>query len=599
MSVFSPAQLEQVRAASDIVEVIGAYVPLKRNGANFVALCPFHKERTPSFNVNPSRQIYHCFGCHKGGDVFRFVQDYENLSFPEAVRRLAERARIVLEADNRPGEAEGRAHKDVLRQMHDQIANRWHAVLLNDAAGAPGRAYLERRGVSAEAVKTFRLGFAPEAWDDTVNWAKSKGYEPALVEEAGLILHKEGDPQRYYDRFRGRLMFPINDEQGRTIGFSGRVIAGDERTAKYVNSPETPIFTKGRVIYGLDKARRAILDAGTAIVCEGQLDLIACYTAGVQNVVAPQGTALTADHARILKRYAGEVVLCFDADAAGRKAAVRAFDELLGAGLTVRVVTLPAPHDPDSYIREFGAAGFRERVAQGRSFFDFYLDHLAATNDVQSDRGRVTVARAMAEALRKAASPVLTDLYLQKTAHRLGVSAAALRAEFRAVRSAPTAALRESATVEPKPMPEAPRPSNLEFWLLRLLFLEDRVDAEIAAQLNPAWIQHPGVRDLVTRRLLAVAEGRWHGVPGFLDGIEDPAARCLLTEALAEKRTLPEPERQLRDTVRSLRLHDLDRQIAALDRVVNDTSAAEGDREAAYRKKVELGQLRRALPANG
>jgi len=278
-----PATLEQIRAASDIVDVIGAVLPLKRAGANFVALCPFHKEKSPSFNVNPQRQIFHCFGCHKGGDVFTFVREYENLSFIEAVKRLAERANILLEFENQPGQQQTRHLKETLLQMHEQIAQRWQAAMLNDAAGQSARDYLAKRGVSEEAVKLFRLGYAPDAWDDTVNWAKSKGYELPLVEQGGLILRKE-ESDRYYDRFRGRLMFPICDEQGRVIGFSGRVLSGDEKTAKYVNSPETPVFTKGKVFYGLDKSKRAILDAGFAIVCEGQLDLIACYMAGVKKV---------------------------------------------------------------------------------------------------------------------------------------------------------------------------------------------------------------------------------------------------------------------------------------------------------------------------
>ena len=289
---FSHDTLERIRAASDIVEIIGSYLPLKRAGANFVALCPFHKEKTPSFNVNPHRQIFHCFGCHKGGDVFTFVREYENIGFMDAVRRLADRAKIPLEFETSPGEQQSRHLKDQLLQIHEQIAQRWQNALLNDAAGQIARDYLAKRGVWPEAVKLFRLGCAPDLWDDTVNWAKSKDHELGLVEKAGLVLRKEGS-DHYYDRFRGRLMFPICDEQGRVVGFSGRVLSGDEKTAKYVNSPETPIFTKSKVFFGLDKSKRAILDAGFAVVCEGQLDLIACYMAGIQNIVAPQGTAFT------------------------------------------------------------------------------------------------------------------------------------------------------------------------------------------------------------------------------------------------------------------------------------------------------------------
>src|SRR5258708_5555279 len=265
--LFSTSTLEQIRAANDVVDVIGSYFPLKRAGANFVALCPFHKEKSPSFNVNPHRQIFHCFGCHKGGDVFTFVKEYENLDFPEAVRRLAERARIPLEYEKNAGEQQSRHNKEKLLQIHEQITQRWQNALANEASGQAARDYVAKRGVALEAQKLFRLGAAPDAWDDTVNWARSKGHELALVEKAGLIIRKEGS-ENYYDRFRGRLMFPICDEQGRVVGFSGRVLSGDEKTAKYVNSPETPIFTKSKLFFGLDKSKRAVLDAGFAIVCE-------------------------------------------------------------------------------------------------------------------------------------------------------------------------------------------------------------------------------------------------------------------------------------------------------------------------------------------
>src|SRR5438067_1367128 len=294
--------------------------------------------------------MFYCYGCHKGGDVFTFVKEYESIDFPEAMRRLAERAKIPLEYEKGAGEQQTRHLKDSLLQIHEQITQRWQNALANEASGQIARDYLAKRGVSAEAVKLFRLGYAPDLWDDTVNWAKSKGYEPGLVEKAGLILKKEGG-ENYYDRFRGRLMFPICDEQSRVIGFSGRILSGDEKTAKYVNSPETPIFIKSKVFFGLDKSKRALLDAEFAIVCEGQLDLIACFMAGVQNIVAPQGTAFTADHARILKRYVDEVVLCFDSDTAGQNAAVRSLDHMLAAGLAVRVATIPAPDDPDSFIK--------------------------------------------------------------------------------------------------------------------------------------------------------------------------------------------------------------------------------------------------------
>jgi len=594
MAGISPATLEQIRAASDIVDVIGGYLPLKRAGANFVALCPFHKEKTPSFNVNPQKQIFHCFGCHKGGDVFRFVQDHENIGFVDAVRRLAERARIPLEFDQTPGAQESRHLKDTLLQIHEQITQRWQNCLANEATGQVAREYLAKRGVSAEATKLFRLGCAPDLWDDTVNWAKSKGHDLATVEKAGLILRKEG-AENYYDRFRGRLMFPICDEQGRVIGFSGRVLSGDEKTAKYVNSPETPIFTKSKVFFGLDKSKRAMLDAGHAIVCEGQLDLIACFMAGVQNIVAPQGTAFTDQHARILKRYVEEVVLCFDSDEAGQNAAVRSLDSLLASGLAVRVAVVPAPHDPDSFIKANGGEAFRQLIESAEGFFDYYLNRLCARNDLAADKGRLAVLREMAVAVHKTGNVVLVDTYAQKTALRLGVAPEAVRTEFKKIPAAKTAS--GPALDQPDQSFEAgtetTRPSAHEFWLLKLLFLHEDLVGWAAMHVEPGWVQHGVVREILSRRLTAQSAETWTGLASFLDECASPEMQNLITEAVAESRTIPNPEQQLADVTLRLRNQFLDRQLAALTHRASQPDTTDAQRLDLLRQQQQLRQLKR------
>jgi DNA primase len=590
---FSPATLEQIRSASDIVDVIGSYLPLKRAGANFVALCPFHKEKSPSFNVNPQKQIFHCFGCHKGGDVFAFVKEYENIPFPDAVRRLAERAKIPLEMENTPGQQQSRHIRDSLLQIHEQITQRWQNALHNEASGQIARDYLIQRGVSPEAVKLFRLGYAPEVWDDTVNWAKSKSYEPALMEQAGLILSK--DAGGHYDRFRGRLMFPICDEQGRVIGFSGRVLSGDQKTAKYVNSPETPIFTKGKVFFGLDKSKRALLDAQSAIVCEGQLDLIACYMAGAQNIVAPQGTALTDSHARILKRYVDEVVLCFDSDNAGQNAAVRSLDGLLASGLAIRVAVVPAPHDPDTFIKEFGGEAFKQLINSAQGFFDYYLNRLCATNDLATDKGRLAILEAMAEAVHK---------YAQKTALRLGVSPEAVRAEFKkaARLKRPTPAATESdsgpsddaiaeaalgAEVEESPPPVT------EHYLLKLLLHHDDHAEWIKAHLDLIWVQHTRVRQIVQLRLEMQVEESWSGVAAFLAHAESDHVRRLITEATAEDRVIPNARQQLGDIVLRLRNQFLDRQLNSLTQRASQPELSDNERRKLLEQQTALRLLKR------
>lgn len=603
--LIAPATLEQIRAASDIVDIIGAYLPLKRAGANWVTLCPFHKEKSPSFNVSPQRQIFHCFGCHKGGDVFRFVQEYENIGFLDAVRRMAERARIPLEFDNQPGQPQARALKDTLLKLHEEITKRWQAALAGEAAGQLARDYLKKRGVSPEAIELFRLGCAPEAWDDTVNWAKSKGFDLETVEKGGLILKKE-ETGRYYDRFRGRLMFPICDEQGRVIGFSGRVLAGDEKTAKYVNSPETPIFTKGKVFFGLDKSKRAILDAGSVIVCEGQLDLIACYMSGVKNIVAPQGTAFTADHARILKRYVEEVVLCFDSDVAGQNAAVRSQEALLAAGLAIRVATVPAPHDPDSFIKEQGGAAFQELIRKAEGFYDFYLNRLCATNDLTTDRGRKAVVAEMREAVRKANDVVLLDTCAQKTAQRLGVATESVRAEFKksgAPQREHPAELEPAETTEP----EMAAPLPHEQAVLRILLKEDSVLDWMAASFQLEWCPHPVVRDILARRLAAHRERRWPGAAAFLSEFSDEYSQRLITAVLADE-PVSDPERlvayqnqlrrELRDAVEWLRGRSYDRQIEELERQRRQATGPASQDPKWLRQQMELRQQKRSrLPA--
>jgi DNA primase len=635
MAGFSPATLERIRAASDIVDIIGAAVPLKKNGANFTALCPFHKEKTPSFNVNPHRQIFHCFGCHKGGDVFTFVKEYENIGFVDAVRRLAERAKIPIESDQNPAEQQSRHLKDELLQIHEQITQRWQNCLANEAAGQMARDYLAKRGVSADAIKLFRLGAAPELWDDTVNWARGKKFDLDIVEKAGLIIRKSDGstrvprvesgvppdssksqtekleeqsfrrdaenrtlearaPRNFYDRFRGRLMFPICDEQGRVVGFSGRILSGDEKTAKYVNSPETAIFTKSKVFFGLDKSKRALLDAQSAIVCEGQLDLIACFMAGVQNVVAPQGTAFTDQHARIIKRYVDEVVLCFDSDEAGQNAAVRSLDHLLASGVAVRVAVMPKPHDPDSFIKANGGEAFRKLVESADGFFDYYLNRLCAQNDAAGDKGRNIILRDMAEAVGKTGSAVLIDKYAQKTALRLGVSPEAVRAEFKK-NPAPHVAPREGDEESFEAAePEMARPSAHEFHLLKLLFLHDDLVPWAAAHLDADWISHPQVRQVIAQRLDAQRNETWQSLGAFLDACESPGIRSLLTEAVAEDRKMPNLEQQLADVTLKLRNQFLDRQIAALTQKIGQPGISDADKIALLREQQQLREQKRA-----
>jgi len=441
--------LELIASANDIVEVIGSYFPLKRAGTAYKANCPFHNEKTPSFTVNPQRQIFKCFGCGAGGGVFKFVELYENLSFPEAVKKLADRAGIKIIEEQLSSEDDRRFRmRKRLLALHQEAANWFHRNLLKTQAALPARDYLKNRGISVEVAKGWKIGYAPDSWDSLVNHALELGFTPEEIVRSGLATMKEANPDmniaseesvvspaKYYDRFRDRVMFPIcDDRNGEVIAFSGRVLSADAKGAKYVNSPETILFTKGNVLFGLHKSKRALIDKQIAIVCEGQLDLITAFESGVQNVIAPQGTAFTQKQAQILKRYVEEVVLCFDADAAGQKAAERSLAALLDANLFVRIAQMPAGHDPDSLIREQGAEAFARQITDAKDFFDYQIDRRASLPEFATPRGKMKFAKEMAVFVSLLSEAVLREAVIGKITTRLELSAN----DFRAMLSTPS-----------------------------------------------------------------------------------------------------------------------------------------------------------------
>ncbi|MFN2477164.1 MAG: DNA primase [Chthoniobacterales bacterium] len=419
--------IEQIAAANDIVEVVGSYFPLKRAGSAFKALCPFHQEKSPSFHVNPQRQSFHCFGCGKGGSVFRFVMDYEHLDFPSAVKKLGARAGIPVIEERTSGAREGddKQHETrrTLLQLHAEAADWFHENLLKREWAAPAREYLKARGIDGTIARSWQIGVAPESWDALLSWALEQGYRRAEILQSGLVKPRDEDRPdgEVYDRFRNRIMFPICNAEGEVIAFSGRILGSDSQTAKYLNSPETPLFRKGNVLFGLHKSKRALIEANAAIVCEGQLDLITLFEAGITNVVAPQGTAFTESQARILKRFVQSVVLCFDADAAGQKAAERSLDSLLQNDLIVRIAEMPAGEDPDSIVRGRGRAEFEERVRGARDFFDYWIDHEATATDLNSLGAKMQLARRLADTVARVHDPIMRSEVTNKVSSRIGV----------------------------------------------------------------------------------------------------------------------------------------------------------------------------------
>ncbi|MFV0338738.1 MAG: DNA primase [Chthoniobacterales bacterium] len=371
MARIAQESIDQVLEATDIVEVIGSYLKLQRAGSSFRGLCPFHQEKTPSFNVSPAKQAYHCFGCGAGGGVIQFVMDYEQVDFLSAVRRLAERANIhLLEDLDTSGEKPDQRRR--ILALHEQTSNWFQRFLLRSAEGGPAREYLKARGITKEIAQSWRLGFAPDSYDAFTKQARKWGFKNNEILASGLAAEREGD-HSLYDRFRGRMMIPICNDYGEVIAFSGRSLSPEVKTAKYVNSPETTIFKKGKILFGLHRTKRAIIHAGEVIVCEGQLDLITAVEHDVMNLVASQGTAFTAKQANLLKRFADRAILCFDSDSAGKKAVRSSLPALLGVNLDVRVMSLPGGQDPDSFIRAEGAEAFQTYAANSLEIIDFLL----------------------------------------------------------------------------------------------------------------------------------------------------------------------------------------------------------------------------------
>ncbi len=426
------AKIGEIRERTDIVALIQEYVPLKRVGASFKGLCPFHSEKTPSFYVHPTRQFYHCFGCQTSGDALSFLMKLEGRPFPEVARMLAERAGVELPELDAKEEAEhkrARARNEQLVSTMELAAGFYVKMLAEHPLGRMAREELERRGIKSETAKDFRLGYAPHGWDALGRYLREKEVAARDAEELGLLLpRKQGDG--HYDRFRHRLMFPVTNIQGRIVAFSGRVLdppedepleSRTEAGAKYINSPEGPLYKKGEVLFGLHEGRVTVRREGWVLVCEGNFDLLALHQAGFANAVAPMGTALTEAHARLLKRFAERVVLLFDGDAAGRKA-VRAAAPLLSTiGLATKVVTLPPKDDPDTFLRERGADALRKLVDSAAGIIEHLIDD-AAADSAGDPAATGTAIGGLAALLATVDNPVERRLYVERVARKFGVS---------------------------------------------------------------------------------------------------------------------------------------------------------------------------------
>lgn len=545
-----PEFIERVKEATDIVAVVSDHVQLKKTGRTWKARCPFHQEKTPSFHVNPDRQIFKCFGCGEGGDVFRFLMEFEKLSFPEAVEVLANRAGIPMPARTW-APAEEQSVYPVLAWAESVYRKE-----LNGRSGGAAREYLKNRGLFQSTIDAFGLGWAPPGWEHLLGAARGT-YSPALLLRAGLVV--ANDRGGHYDRFRGRVTIPIRSALGRTVGFGARGLGSEE--PKYLNSPETEVFGKSRILYGLSEAKEALKTKDEALVVEGYMDALALFQVGMTNVVASCGTAFTEDQARILRRYVGRAVLVFDGDTAGLRAAWKSAAVFLGGGLDVRIVALPDGHDPDSFVREQGGAALEALAAAAPGVVGFAQDALLGKLEKRED-----LIKALAYLASRIDDPIRRRLLVQEAAERFRFSEELLAREARRLapgggKGAPSRAARP-----------APGQKDVPGRTYLAGLLAGEVEAG-GAPLPETAFREPGVRALYAR-WRALHDGGDTDIQRRL--LEDDATRALAAEILAEESGLgafPDAAARLRERVRA----DEKREItAAIQR-----AESEGDRERA------------------
>jgi len=579
--LYSDDILDGIARANDIVEVVSGYFPLKRAGKDYTALCPFHAEKTPSFTVSPSKQIFKCFGCGRGGSVFNFVMAKENVTFPEAVRILADRAGIALKRE--PAEEKRAGARREIRDILAWATRCFVAGLKHPKAGAPGREYLEGRGMTQATIETFQLGYAPEGWDNLIRAGARDNIPPETLETAGLVVRRD-DGTGYYDRFRGRVIFPILDPLNRPIGFGGRALGDGE--PKYLNSPETPLFHKGEALYGLPQAREAIEVDRRAVVVEGYFDVIMPYQVGIRNVVATLGTALTDEHIRALKRYADEVVIVFDNDLAGKRAADRGMELFLAHDVRILMTVVPEGKDPCDYCVERGAEAFRARINQAQDAFKYKWEMVqadldAATNPAAQRRALET----MLTSVLKAPSLAQQDLRLQRDlilghmSRTLGIPEQTLRSELARLRrpSRRSAAGTEVGSNLPEAAVRGRRWAGERVLLTALVCRSSRLD-EVAAAVPPDRVETSEFRALY-EALLASPSRRDGDIESIVRGIEDPAVAGLAVE-LFERGEAVESSRHAADTGPGPLARMLDEALEALKDMEADTLLATRRRAA-------------------
>jgi DNA primase len=508
-----PETVEHVRSQTDIVQVISEYLALKKAGANYKACCPFHSEKTPSFMVSPQKQMFHCFGCGAGGNVFGFLMRQEGFSFAEAVKHLA--GRLGIEIKESRFVPEQQRLREQLFDLYEFARGFYIRRLLKSSEGAHARSYLERRRLWDEAVQRFSLGYAPGGWDTFISEASKKGFSSEILLQGGLA--KKSAEGRVYDAFRNRVMFPILDIMGRAIAFGGRAL--DDNQPKYINSPETPIYRKGETLYNLQQAKRSLLNKNAVFVVEGYVDAIRLALSGFENVVASLGTAFTQPQARLLKRYTSEVLLVFDSDSAGEAAAGRGIEVLLEQDLDVRVLTLSSKKDPDEFLLEHGAEAFQRCADEARNFVEYHVENASAGGwnmDV-----RVKTAHLLASLVGKMPDPIKKEEYLRLIAGKVGIRPETL------LKVSQKKDFTDKIEIEVKHSEKRLRHEEQQcLWLIKLLVERPECRDAIKENLDPSTIENEALRELLS---ISVEEGDL-SESNLLDAVQSEDAQRFLSQ---------------------------------------------------------------------
>jgi len=480
---------DEVKSKLNIIDIINEKVPLKKAGRNFKGLCPFHNEKTPSFMVSPDRQVFHCFGCGKGGSVIDFVMEYEHMEFPEALEELAERAGVTL--TKRKSETPERKLKETLFEINHLASEFYHYILTKHRLGEKALLYLRNRGITDKSIRTFSLGYSPNNWEGVYRFLKKKQYDDAMLEKAGLVLSGN---RGMYDRFRGRLMFTLKDHKGNTVGFSGRVLDPTMKEAKYINTSETPVYSKSNVLYGLDVTHDAIVKAGVAILMEGEIDLISSFQVGISNVVAIKGSALTEGHVHLLKRYTERVIFALDADMAGDKAARRGIDVAEGVGLDMRVAIMPVGKDPDEAARE-DEVGLKKALKNAIPIYDYFIESAKKRFDLTSAFGKQKASEELLPILSKIENGIVQGHYIKKAAVAFDVPEDVVVDGIKKVKK-PIEMIRGSVADTKESSFAISGPERLELYALGLLLQGDtkKLYADFSRGVTTASLKHMGVR---------------------------------------------------------------------------------------------------------